>query len=295
MQSNSAADKKKTVLSVLAWLDACVYPATVVEIAKFSSLFGQPVTIPGVEDVLRESGLVRNQNGHYCLKEADYDVHTRQRRLRESAGKIRRAKRVAKLFGLVPSVKMVALCNSLAVSNAHPDSDIDVFVVCSPGTLWSTRFLLALPLKILKLRPTPENQKDKICLSFLVSETALNLSGVQYGSDDPYMRFWVKTAVPLYDSGGVYQKFISANSWIEAGESPTGPQNETQRPINPLLRRIESVLKKIQMSRFPEIISGMANKDSRVVITDDMLKFHVKDRRALYRDRFRRRLESIST
>lgn len=48
----------------------------------------------------------------------------------------------------------------------------------------------------------------------------------------------------------------------------------------------ERLAKEIQLRRLPARILDMMNKDSRVVVTDSVLKFHDNDRRAEYRDRW---------
>ncbi|MBU0624805.1 hypothetical protein KKF05_00500 [Patescibacteria group bacterium] len=288
----------KSVLAVLVWFDVFDYALTAVEIARFSALFTRRVSIDEVLTALANHPQVAEQNGYYYLCGREICVTQRLQRFRTAESKFRRARFMARLFGLLPAVKLVALCNSLAVANAEEGSDIDFFVVCRPGTLWLTRLILTAPLIVLNLRPTPANQKDKICLSFLVSETALNMSRLQCGEDDPYMRFWVETLQPLYDAGGLFEKFRQENEWVTRQSSATDGLFENPAMIvvgsdqtRPRSRSwIEQLMRRLQLWHFPPAIKSLANLDSRVIISDDILKFHVNDRRELYRQIFRQRL-----
>lgn len=55
---------------------------------------------------------------------------------------------------------------------------------------------------------------------------------------------------------------------------------------------IERWSRRFQEHRFSPEIRAFSNQDSRVVITDRMLKFHTNDRRAHYRDRWLHALSS---
>ncbi|MFH1047442.1 MAG: hypothetical protein V1738_04020 [Patescibacteria group bacterium] len=290
--SHSDNHEPNSALSALAWFDVFGFPLTAIEVARYSPLFGQPITVSEVIDSFSSSPHVIQVGGYYSLTASGTLTQQRQQRFRRTGPKLMRAKRVARLFGLLPSVRLVALCNSLAVANAGEDSDIDLFVVCRSGTLWLTRLTLAIPLIALGLRPTPANQKDKICLSFLVSENALDMSRYQCGDDDPYMRFWIETVVPLHDAGGVFDHFRRLNGWRYRSSKTT--TIEVEKAGFRTSGRIDRIAKRLQLARFPNRIRQMANLDSRVLISDDILKFHVNDRRELYRDRFRERLETIS-
>ncbi len=280
--SQAETSARESVLAALVWFDVFNYPLTAVEAAKYSRLFGAPATVGEANDVLSSTEFVNRVGGYYRLARGESHTALRQRRHRRAGDKIARAKKVAKVFGLWPSVRLIGLCNSLAIANAADNSDIDLFIVCRPGTLWLTRLVLAVPLILLGMRPTPSNQKDKICLSFFVSERALNMSRLRQGSDDPYLRFWTETVVPLYDAGGVYAEYRLSNS----GQN----SEDIHRWKQVRLGITERSAKWIQMRRFPSHIKNMANLDSRVIISDDILKFHVNDRRQKYREQFRRRL-----
>jgi len=301
---------REAVLATVAWFDVFGYPLTLPEIGRYLPVgkHSGSASLSDIAVALDSSG-IGCVDGHYSLRGGVGDVSLRQRRYRLAKRKLTRARRAAKLFGALPSVRLVAVCNNLAVANAEEGSDIDLFVVCRPRTLWTTRLLLVGALKLLGLRPSPEDQKDKLCLSFWVSESEMDLSRYALPGGDPYMDYWIATLLPLYDAGGVFEEFREVNgensgkSGRSGKSSPSLTPSPASRgrdgvgvvPSAPTLSegkrgRIESLARAIQMRKFPERIRAMANLDSRVVISDDVLKFHVNDRRADYKEKFREKM-----
>lgn len=288
-----ANDARGSVLAALAWFDVFGYPLTAVEAARFSGLFGPAADLRTAFSTLSDTPEVMEADGHYRLSWGQASFDSRRRRFRLSGRKLRRARRAASVFGLLPSVRLVAACNSLAVANAEKGSDIDLFLVCRPGTLWRTRLFLAGTLKALGLRPTPENQRDRLCLSFFVSEDELDLSGLALPGGDPYLRWWIESMLPLYDAGRVYERLRRENGWVfrsvSAGEQVRHDIDDAVRHLSPF----ERMARRVQSHRFPPVIRDLMNRDTRVVVRDDMLKFHVNDRRERFRDEFERRLDRL--
>jgi hypothetical protein len=96
------------------------------------------------------------------------------------------------------------------------------------------------------------------------------------------------------------RSFIAANDWIRdelPGAEPAAPAHRrlvgSRRGLGwllPLLRRADGWAKRRQLLWFPPQIREQANLDSRVVVADHILKFHIDDRRASYERQFRERL-----
>lgn len=285
---------ERSVFATLSYFDLFDYPLTLAEVARFRFAYpgdGGDVALSDVRRALDAVG-AGERDGFRYLEGRDALVGTRLRRYRLAAPKFRRARLAARLIGLLPSVRYVAVCNSLAIANADTESDIDLFVIARRGTLWITRFVIVSVLAVLRLRPTEETHADKLCLSFFVSDAALDLSVVAL-DDDPYLRCWVASLTPLYDDG-VGEDFLRANEWV--GERLPGwrrdpsPTASFRLPGVGLMRVLDVFAKRVQTSRFPPRIRDAANVDSRVVVTDDMLKFHVNDRRKAFADAHRERL-----
>lgn len=300
------AQLRNSLLATLAFFDLFDYPLTFAELLRHRyKLEGERSSeawnASDAMEALKDAAFGQ-KDGFWFLAGREEIAATRQRRFRLSAKKQARAKRVAAFLRCLPSVRMVAVCNSLAIANADHESDIDLFVVCRTGTLWATRLLVVGALALLGLRPTEQSHADKVCMSFFVSETALDLSCYALEQGDTYLRYWIATLAPVYDHGGTYVRFMNANAWthdILPGTRPdsvSGSAAEPPRwsaPLLPVLRGLDAAARRLQMRKFPAQIVSMANVDSRVVVSDDVLKFHVGDRRAEFERRFREKLNEL--
>ena len=219
----------------------------------------------------------------------------RQQNYISSIVKLGRAKRVIKLLCLLPSVKMIAVCNSLGYLNAKLDSDIDLFILTSPGKIWLTRFWLQSFLKILHLRPYDQGRKkDSICLTFFLSTDNLNIESLQINEPDVYLTYWITQLLPLYNPDGWYEKFINANGWVlkylpHARAIKLAPAWQIKKNNLNYFFYIftfkwwENFSKKIQLKILPLVLSEQANKDTRVILNDKILKLHgQEDKRKEY-------------
>ncbi|MFH0854246.1 MAG: hypothetical protein V1891_02025 [bacterium] len=275
-------------------------------------------------DELKKEKIIKEENGFYWINQLKNTKNNSFCRPQENLLKIRlerneiaknkykKALRVIKILKCAPCVKMIAVCNSLSYNNAKIESDIDIFIISSKNKIWTTRLLATGILKLLCLRPTPKNSKNKICASFFTSEDNLDLEKIQINKGgnfrqngkqaeyrpqkdlfDIYLLYWIATLVPIYDKNETYAKLIKANNWIKKmlpnwERYLNYKQNNKKNKILSasfyliMLFISEKFSKKIQMRIMPEHFKNMANKDTRIIITDSMLKFHDKDRREEY-------------
>jgi hypothetical protein len=96
----------------------------------------------------------------------------------------------------------------------------------------------------------------------------------------------------VFDRDGVFEEFASANGWLASSlPNAQAASGHHERAVSGSTRSVrspswfEALARRIQKRRFPEVIQNMANRDTRVVVSDAMLKFHDNDRRAEYRDK----------
>ena len=136
-----------------------------------------------------------------------------------SKNKIDKATQIANLLSKIPSIKLICATGSIAIDNADKNADLDLFMVTSTDTLWLTRPLVFLILKVLRRRRsaklTEHNSKkvkDKVCDNLWLDESALK---IPQKKRNLYTAHEVLQAKTLFDRGGYYQKFIQANSWTK--------------------------------------------------------------------------------
>jgi hypothetical protein len=305
---SDARTEQPAGLAGLAFFDVFAWPLTLVEQWRWQ--YGWPGKSTPLRGCLADPPAVIDEAfGLRSLTAGQASRTRRWQRYRLAERKFRRARWFAWWASRLPTVRLVAVGNSLAWSSAADDSDIDLFVVTRPGTLWATRLLLGAPLKLLGLRPTPNQQRDRLCLSFMVSEAQLDLAGLRLGSEDVYFAFWLAALVPLYDADQVMRRLWQANRRIlnrlpaafprrvaERRQVKAGrwPRSIAAEALVALSRTAERPSRWLQERLFPSRIRELANRDSRVVITDHVLKFHVDDRRQLFREGYEKRIQELS-
>lgn len=288
------------ILAAIAFFDQFDRPLTSAEAVRYA--FGRATPTESLD----VHGAIHTE-GYWHLPGRESIVAERKRRYLLSQKKFARARRIAKWMSLVPTVRMVAICNSLGLANAKEDSDIDLFVVTSPGAVWITRFIVVSVLASLRMRPDGQTHRDRVCMSFFVDEDAMDLSRLRIDDDDMGFLYFVSTFLPVYDAGragnGVAERFFSSNGWVRERLPQWTPERASVRWAVPrrlwslgsmgVLRRFEVVARRFQERLFPKEIREMMNRDTRVVVGDRVLKFHVHDRRAEQRERFRSTLALI--
>lgn len=285
------SDLEKDILRTILWLSLFEYAPTAFEVWKWMLRSSAPHTLFDVVSALALSkelhALIRESEGVYILRNDMTSAALRRDRFGDAVRKMKRVRRVVGYLKHIPFVRGVGVCNTLSWMHTTPESDIDLFIIVKEGSLWTTRLLSVLPFKLLRARPL-ERVRDPFCFSFFLSDTSLNLETIALPGDDPYLAYWSKSVLPVFDRDGVFEEFQRANAWTGEmlstayARSVVGNGSRAYRALNML----ECLAEKLQRRAFPETITQMANRDSRVVVSDAMLKFHANDRRELFRDRF---------
>jgi hypothetical protein len=315
-------------------VDLFEYPLTAMEVFNYYlsafALNGQAEGYGGQASIFSElqnliqKKVIEYKDNFYFLSGREEIVNTRKTREVESERKLKRAKRAAKFLGWLPFVRAVIVCNVLGYKNAKAEDDIDFLVITAPGRIWTARWFATGFFKILNLRPNRKTIKNKFCFSFYLAEDGLNLEKINL-ADDPYLIWWFAGLIPLYDAGGVFERFMKENEWIKEylpnlkkcvipGSRPTSPGQSpggrvTRDPEKKFLdsgsragmtiKNIcqfvaslfpEKIYQKFQSLIMPKILKNQANKTPGVIINDQILKFHLVDRRAEFAKRYKKRI-----
>lgn len=191
----------------------------------------------------------------------------------------KKVERYKKIFHYVPWILCVCVCNSLAMHACHKDSDIDLFVITQKNRLWTVRIIITFIFALLGERKTSKSHAGKFCLSFFVTEEALDFS-VFAIERDIYLAYWIETLVPVYNPHQCFERFLAENTWYEFEEfSAHQKVFGASRSKNSLLwNLLESFLKKIFLPRTQKSFQKLW-KPFGVIISDTMLKFHNNDQR----------------
>ncbi len=380
---------REAIVKTVAYFDMFDFPLTAFEIwqglglkcgffevvKELDALIGKSPFVP-----LYQGGknIVEQKNGFYFLAGREAILKVRLARYNVTDRKFKRALKVARLFKLIPWIKMIALGNLMGSHNLKEEGDIDLFIITQAKRIWLTRFCCVALVKMLGLRPGLGKFKDKICLSFFISEEALDLGALMLqtknnppsslrpgyatarrafikgakeenlpnptfppeapacpvGKDRPwaekgvnkediYFIYWLAGLTPFYQQEGVYEKFIGVNSWLngclpnrsallrqltDLADKPAGEQaghwsrrrDAGRAPgkfyyelADMFFGGLEPWFKALQLRLLPKILTELMNRDTRVVISDQVLKFHANDRREEYREKYIKKISGL--
>jgi len=216
--SNDNLEKYKLVLRPLIFLDLFSFPPTSWELWQYLDKKIDILEVENYLKVLIERNILEKLQGFYFLKGRNSIVDIRHHRYNYSAAKLRKAHIFSRVFSFFPGVVMVAAANFIGSHNWRQDGDIDFFIITKENYLWRSRLFCAGIAKLLFSRPTIKNKKDKICLSFYISESALNLRPLELEGGDPYFEFWRRGLLPLYMFKDIWNRFQAANADEKASD-----------------------------------------------------------------------------
>lgn len=265
--------------------DALDYPPTPAELAL--------VTDPAEAQAPRV--LTR---GRLTLSGREALVEEHETRERLFPRKIRRARKVARFLAGLSGVRFVGLCNTTALAHARDEGDLDFFVITRTGTIMQTRGWATLRYKLTGTRPgTGASDRDAVCLSFFIDDSALDLSPLMLPGDDPYFRYWFLSLLPLFDDG-ISSELWRANGAILSHHPQARPwiMNEDLRVTRPwwrlpALRPLEPLATRWHGRLISPTLRKMQNLDTRVVVNAHVLKFHADDGRERFRELYRNTLK----
>lgn len=295
-------DLELSIFRTICWFSVFEMPLAPFEIWKWLLRPARAYDLFEVEKTLHESEWLRDRLASTCgvfaLQGAPLEAQLaeRQRRFQDASRKFKKLRRAALFFQMVDAVECVCAANTMAWWHTTDQSDIDLFIVTKPGRIWSSRLLLVFPFLLSGNRPGHPyvvDRRDPFCFSFFSSTDALQMEPLKIDSEDYYLAYWVKSLVPMYDDAEVMEQIGALNKWADAMLP-----NARTRDIHPVHKRtfrlrlplagrlLEPLARSVQKQRFPKTLRELANQDSRVVITDEMLKFHENDRRHEFKQKF---------
>lgn len=207
-----------------------------------------------------------------------------------------KAKRLARILSIIPSVILVGVTGGLSRNNVRENDDIDFFCITKKGTLWVSRLLAILVTELLKVRRRPgdKNVANKICLNMFMSEDSLSIQ-----EKDLFSAYEVLQMVPLWERDGAYKKFLNANRWVKkflpnAWEwkcqilNDKWPIKKQKFSIGHLaLVILESLARILQLWY-------MSRRRTTEVITPGILRFHPHDARVWVKRAFGQRLSKYN-
>ncbi|KKR48915.1 MAG: Nucleotidyltransferase family protein [Candidatus Magasanikbacteria bacterium GW2011_GWC2_40_17] len=293
----------------------------IIKTLSFFSIFQQPLTLLELKenlfcsaktdlsqlrkdlDVLIKKGAVGTTNGFFFLSPDESLVSRRLQKIFWELPKWQIAQKAATILNLVPFIKLVAVCNSLAFGTSREESDIDFFIVANRGHVWIVRFLANLFLRLFGLRTFKSKMTNRICLSFFVDTNHLNLQALTLPNKiDVYLHYWIASLIPLVNRNKTLEKFWQDNFWIKENLANWNEEGRTcdyrlikedswLRKIGSLAEYflagelgsiLENFLRLVQMEKINSRLSWKRHNKNDIVIKEGFLKFHTPDKREGY-------------
>lgn len=199
------------VARVLLYFDCFHYPLTKEEIDQY---IAQPVP-SGVVDEMEKMGLVHRTDAYYMMYENPEWVEKRLDCNARAAKHLPLAARLSAFIGSFPFVRGVFISGSLSKNCMAADSDIDFFIITTPGRLWLARTLLVVFKKIFLF-----NSHKYFCVNYFIDTNHLEIE-----EKNLFTATETVTLIPLY-GGEWYGPFMEANTWVK-GFYPAFPNRET--------------------------------------------------------------------
>lgn len=291
-----------SILKTIAFFDLFDFPLTAEEILEYLYQYHKPVHIKEIKGMLEAMESVEKIHDYYVLKGKSKLVDVRRSRKFLAEKFWTRTRQYSQYIVNVPFVEMVAICNNLSYDNPSETSDIDLFIVIQKGRMWTARLFITLILQFFGVRRYGDKIAGRFCLSFFVTPEKLNMEPLLLGSEDPYLAYWTRLVMPIYGEK-TYERFMEENKeWLHKKYGLKFPPIEAKKFSfhgktahgkwlewllgGKLGNLFETFLKKTFKKRTLKKAKALGPEAS-VVVTDEMLKFHNKDRRKEYLEKWK--------
>lgn len=312
---------RQSLLKTLAFFDIFDYPLTREEL--FLYLWEAPIALTYSDFVaelekMKENKFFQNieqKGGYYFLAGRSEIIIKRERKISYTEEKIKIARHAAQKLRYIPFIEAMFVCNLLPVG-VKASSDIDVLIIPKEGHIWLSRFLSTLVLTLFRLRPTNfgipfvsknKSMTDKICLSFYLTDTDLDLSDICIEGVDVYQVYWNLCLIPIYDRTNLYTKFQEKNIWTKKYIPNFILNYDLLKRWKISDTQFSYILKKLFEWFFPSVILEKqfrslqlkqlnqkekfreSSRCKNIVISDTMLKFHENDRKKYFQEEWEKR------
>ncbi len=167
------------------------------------------------------------KNNQFGLKtSSDFSTHTKIYQQ-----KLQIAHKAANLLKIIPTIQLIAVSGSLAAGKPQKNSDIDLFIVCSPDSVWLSRFFSVLVLRLFHLHRKRVNRNNLLVKNSICLNMFLDTNKLQIKNQNIYSAREILQIIPIINKGEVYEKFLHTNIWSSKIFPnfifPPKPQNKT--------------------------------------------------------------------
>ena len=290
-------DLKKEILKTIIWFDLFSHPLSSWELFRFLSIKIDFNDFLAALSSLSAESSIKNIYSFWCLAGRENIIEERFKCFNYFKHKIKRAKRFTKIISFFPFIRGVFIGNIIGDHNLRMGSDIDFFIITKNGKIWITRFFCTFIAKFLGLRPNKKTKENKICLSFYIDESNLNLEKYLYSKNDKYFIYWLANLEPIFFKKDILNKFWFNNIWLNKYlpnflinyDSFQGNKESQNIKIN----IIEKIFKKIQLNIMPKKLKEQSSEKMGVILEDHIIKLILNDKRSSFINKFNKISQSL--
>jgi hypothetical protein len=286
---------EKAVLKTLIYYDFFNFPLKAWEIHKW--LIGREASLKQIEKTLKKLGQgtsLKSQGDYWFLYKRKGLVKERLEREKISKQHLRTARSVARLFKLIPWVKLVGVSGSLSMMGSSKKDDIDLFIITAKNRIWISRLLLIFLTSLTGLRRKRREKvlsaNGKICINLILEEDNL-----EQQKKNIYLAHEVLQMRPIWQRDEIYSEFLHTNDWAfkylpNWKSSVIEIKNQKSKSKkddfgNGFVDLLEQFAKQLQLK-----IMGSPDKSER--IENGALYFHPEDKGVKILEEYRRRIRS---
>lgn len=203
---------QSAIIKTLLYGDIFDYPLSQEEIWKFL-ISSKKVGRTELKKILKQSNIFFKDN-YYFVSESSNSLNKRKKREKISFKKLIIAKNIINKLSILPTVKFIGISGSLALLNSEEEDDIDIFVITSKGSLWLTRLLMIVILKIMRKHrgKGDKNIKDKFCLNMMIDQSYL---AFPMKRRNLYTAHEIVQILPVLEKDKIFEKFLAENLWVK--------------------------------------------------------------------------------
>lgn len=194
---------EEAVMQTLAYFEAFSYPLTGAEVYSFcceadlspADVFEQLQLLVTQAKIFQFGAFFQSKNEPiWVTRRLEYNKRAEEF--------LPLAKRMSRFIAAFPFVRGVFVSGSLSKHCMRPDSDVDFFIVTSPGRLWLARTLLVMFKKVFLF-----NSHKYFCINYFVDTEHLEIE-----EKNRFTAIESVTLLPMW-GGDYYEAFYRANTW----------------------------------------------------------------------------------
>jgi hypothetical protein len=191
------------VIRTILYFDIFNYPLKLEEIQRFLAV---KISSEDLEDILESIVMkeyIFRQDVYYSMKPGMEDIHRRISGNSKAEQMLPKAQQRAELISRFPFVKAVFASGSLSKDYMDEKSDLDFFIVTTPGRLWVARIILAIYKRIFL-----GNSHKEFCINYFIAADHLQIEEKNH-----FTATELATVIPLTGKK-YYPKLMDENQWL---------------------------------------------------------------------------------